>query len=123
MKSLRICLLGTLFMVLLASCCPPQHHVTIGWDEPDSPLGPGQEFRYMVYLDIDQDNTHDDKMRLFKDHIKERKFKMNRHYFVGVEAVLFENGEKVPGTIPSGIAWSSSKEDTNEAPFDVDIKK
>lgn len=77
----------------------------------------------MVYLDIDQDDTHEDKMRLFKEHIKEREFKMNRHYFVGVEAVLFENGAKVPGVMPSRIAWSSSKEDTNEEPFDVDIKK
>ena len=123
MKLLINGFLGALFMVLLASCCPSQHHVIIGWDAPDSSLGPGQEFRYMVYLDIDQDNTHEDKMRLFKDHIKEREFKMNRHYFVGVEAVLFENGEKVPGAIPSRIAWSSSVEDTNEAPFDVEIKK
>ena len=40
-----------------------------------------------------------------------------------INAVLFENGEEVPDVEPSRIAWSSSKEDTDETPFDVEVKR
>ncbi|MDG5470014.1 hypothetical protein P9J64_16980 [Deltaproteobacteria bacterium IMCC39524] len=127
------CFLGTLIMTILVACA--YHDVTVSWDETTQ-LADGtalneenQEVRYNVYIDYNIDPNHKSMLLLTKDGpIKETSYTMHHakakgHYLVGIEAVLYENGAPVVNSDLSSFAWSNSKKDTNEKPFDVDIAR
>lgn len=134
MKSLVKFFLGILFLILLCSCSKPDPNVTVSWTVPPGFLDGSQfpsdsELRYELFIDIDQDNTHEDKIPLTKQPIKETNFTTTEieklakgHYYLGVRAVLFKNGKPVNPSQPSEINWSSNKTGTNPKPFGVYIK-
>ena len=120
-------------MILLFACHPIRWftpNVTVTWDPPTklengSSILPGEELWYYVYIDKDRDKTHEDKELLTPEPIKGTSIEIDRseladteqkgHYFIGVQAVLYINGQPKQ----SKISWSDSKAATNNNRFGV----
>ncbi len=144
MKFSMIFFLGMMFMTSLFACAPvdwvTSPDVTVSWTAPTTmtdgtKISEDSDIRYELFIDIDQDNTHDDMIPLTDAPIKGTSFttpkieklrKENNlekgHYYLGLRAVLFENGKQVHPVSKSKIIWSSSKTDTSHKPFGVKIK-
>lgn len=160
MKSFVNFIFGMLLMILLFACNPNPNpvnwethsHVTVTWTPPThfedgSPIPSDSELRYELFIDIDEDDTHKDMIKLTKQPIEGTSFTTPKikkrekkhyyidveppvelkegHYYLGVRAVLFKNknGEPIHSQPPGIIAWSSSKTDTNKKPFGMYLKK
>lgn len=106
-------------------------NVTLKWDAPMSftdgkPLTENMDIKYIVYIDKDTDNTHEDKEPLTKEPISETRYTIDsiEHkgtYFVGIQAIAYrdEDGKLLDEPKKSRIAWSSNKADTNNDPFSI----
>ncbi len=138
MKTLGKVFLGMVCITLLFSCNSTQwvtsNNVTIEWDAPtqltdDSPIPPDQVLQYNVYIDVDTDKTHDDKILKTEKPIAETSYTLptiehKGHYFIGIQALSYKikDGEIYGKPEMSEISWSSSKSSTNKHPFGLKIK-
>ena len=146
-KSILNLVSGILVMTILFACSCKTNtinevtssKVTVSWKAPTSfvdgrPIPPGHEIRYELFIDLDQDNTHDDKHLLTDSPIPEttyttqkieklrKKYNLEKgHYFLGLRAILYQDGKPVQPVNQSVIVWSSSEADTGHKPFGVDI--
>ena len=86
---------------------------------------------YNVYIEIDTDNTHDDKILLTKkEPITTTQFQIppdacpKGQYFVGIQSLAYQvkDGKKSDIPMQSDISWSSSKSNTQKKPFGVVFK-
>ena len=146
-KSILHLVSGILVMTILFACSCKTNtidevtssEVTVSWKAPTTfldgrPIPPEHEIRYELFIDLDQDNTHDDKHLLTDFPISEPTYTTQKieklrkeyhlekgHYFLGLRAILFQEGKPVQPVNQSEIIWSSSETDTGHKPFGVDI--
>ncbi len=138
MNTLGKVFIGMVCITLLFSCNRTQwvtsNNVTIKWDATtklvdDSLIPSDQVLRYNVYIDVDTDKTHDDKILKTEKPIAETSYTIptiehKGHYFIGIQALTYKikDGEIYGKPKMSKISWSSSKSSTKKGPFGVKIK-
>ena len=122
----------------LFACSKPEDNgpakakeVTVAWDAPLSfedgtPITEEMELLYNVYIDIDTDETHDDKQQVNEKPISETQYtiSLTDHksiYFVGIETIAYKikDGERGGDPIKSRTAWSSNESDTKGGTFSI----
>lgn len=119
MKKHFIPLVVALCLPLLFSCAQKPHIVTISWDAPT--VETDKNIGYLVYIDIDNDDNHRDKIALTPKPITNTFFSIDRHFYVGVQTVEVSEQDEI--TAKSRISWSSSEKDTKHGPFFIDFMK
>lgn len=108
---------------------------TVQWDAPTTlsngkPIPPNYQLKYRVFIDRDDDNTHKDKEPLTKEPIAKNRFTLppslklpKGNYYIGVQALAYPKiGDTFGKPSVSDISWSSSKSQTNEKPFLIEVK-
>ena len=137
MKTLGKVFFGMLCITLLFACNKTEwklNNYTVSWDAPTkladgSPIPPNQVLRYNVYIDTDDDKTHDDKILMTKQPVAETSFTLPtiEHkglYYIGIQALTYTVKDGITYDPPkaSTISWSSSKSNTKKGAFGVKIK-
>lgn len=156
MNTLGKVFFGMVCITLLFSCNRTKwvtNNATIKWDVPTkladgSPIPSDQVLRYKAYIDIDDDNNHNDLIDLtegtyivetsFTISIAEKSYtisfdessytkSLDEHkgrYFIGIQTLTYKikDGEVYGKPNDSEISWSSSKSSTKKAPFGIKIK-
>ena len=138
MKISQTIFFGIVCVAFLCACDKIQwvtsEEVTVAWDAPKkmvdgSPIPAGSVLRYNVYIDTDNNNTHDDKILETEVPISETSFtlpaiKRKGKYFVGVQSLAYmvKDGKIYGAPKVSDISWSSSKSNTKAGPFGISIE-
>jgi len=138
MKTLFKVFLGIVCITFLFACdkvhWEKSNNVTVAWDSPatnrdNSPIYPKKVMRYNVYIDVDTDNTHDDKILVTEKPIAETQYtiptiKHKGKYFIGIQALAYnvKDGEIYGEPAASEISWSNNKSVTKKGTFGVKIK-
>ena len=137
MKTLRKLFFAMVCLTLLFACNETEwksNNYTVSWDAPTaladgSSIPKTQVLRYNVYIDIDDDKTHDDKILMTKQPVADTNFTIptiehKGQYYIGIQALTYKVKDGVTYDQPkaSAIAWSSSKANTKKGAFGVKIK-
>jgi len=138
MKSLFKVFLGVVCITFLFACdrthWEKSNNVKVAWDSSEtksdkSPTDQKRVFLYNVYIDVDTDNTHDDKILMTKEPIAETEYiiptiEHKGKYFIGIQTLAYKvkDGEKYGEPAMSEISWSNNKSATQKGTFGVKIK-